>query len=302
MQENAGATWEALAAPAPLELDVLLWTRTWSLPDLEQSEALSALELAGVPTVGYHLDRWWGLEREHQLIDEPFFGCDVIVTAEGGVPAEAWATVGVDHVWAQPAVLREQCIIGTAQQRWRAPVGFVGSHAGYHDEWPWRRELVRWLRRYDRRARIIPGHPAKAVRGQELAEVYASIDVIVGDSCLAPYPWGPCERYWSDRVPETLGRGGFLLHPWVAGMEELGGYIDGEHLIYYEAGDVLSLEHALRWWTNDARAADRQRIALAGRQLVIERHTYEQRMLELFEDLHERGLIDEELVPRVVAG
>ena len=42
---------------------------------------------------------------------------------------------------------------------------------------------------------------------------YASIKVVVGDHCFAGMP-----RYWSDRLPETCGRGGFLLYPRTEGM------------------------------------------------------------------------------------
>lgn len=297
MQENAGETWAMLGRPEALELDLLLWTRTWHLPELPQAEALSALDRAGVPTVGYHLDRWWGLDREPQIIDEPYFGCDLMVTAElGPDDGRAWAGAGVEHAWYPPGVLRSQALVGSMVAKWRTDVGFVGSWAGYHDEWPWRRELVRWLpRTFGKRARLFPRHPAQAIRGAALADLYASIKVVVGDSCLAPYSDGSTPvRYWSDRVPETLGRGGFLLHPWVDGMEDDGGFVDGEHLIYYEPGNLTALRKSIEWWLDPAHDAERERICLAGRQLVLERHTYERRMLELFTDLADRGLLPAE--------
>jgi hypothetical protein len=45
----------------------------------------------------------------------------------------------------------------------------------------------------------------------------ASAKVVVGDSCFGGRP-----NYVSDRYYETRGRGGFLLHPWVEGVDHHG--------------------------------------------------------------------------------
>ena len=37
----------------------------------------------GRPIVAFHLDRWWDLNREHQIVDEPYFRCSLVVTADG---------------------------------------------------------------------------------------------------------------------------------------------------------------------------------------------------------------------------
>jgi hypothetical protein len=54
----------------------------------------------------------------------------------------------------------------------------------------------------------------QGVRGHLLNDVYASMKVVVGDCIFAGTP-----RYFSDRVPETLGRHGLLVHPFVDGLE-----------------------------------------------------------------------------------
>ncbi|MEX2253026.1 MAG: glycosyltransferase, partial [Thermoleophilaceae bacterium] len=120
------------------------------------------------------------------------------------------------------------------------------------------------------------GVATNQIRGPLLADLYASIKVVVGDSCLLPGDHG---RYWSDRIPETLGRGGFLLHPWVGGIDDH--FTDGEHLRLWPAGDWRELqrliEHYLR---NDD---ERRRIAEAGRLHVLENHTYTVRVRQLLE-------------------
>lgn len=279
LQEDDPATWGRLIHDAPADRpDFVLWTRTWHLPLLPQNDALAALRAAGIPTVAYHLDRWWGLPREHQVLDEPFFRCDVVVTADGGHD-DHWAAAGVTHWWAPPGVLgAEASALGAPRREYAADVGFVGSWSSYHPEWPWRRELIQRLRAfYGRRAGIWPRAGSPAIRGPALADLYASVKVVVGDSCLA----GGTARYWSDRIPETLGRGGFLIHPHVEGIEDH--YVDGKHLVLVEPGSWPAMHDAIERWLADPDG--RRQIAAAGREHVLIAHTYERRMADLIDRL-----------------
>ena len=91
-----------------------------------------------------------------------------------------------------------------------------------------RSRLVKWLRKnYDRQVKFWPEPNQHAVRGDDLTDLYASVKVVVGDSCLVPKPDGsPMTHYCSDRIPETLGRGGLLLHPVV---EDVTGKLFNHH-------------------------------------------------------------------------
>ena len=42
--------------------------------------------------------------------------------------------------------------------------------------------------------------------------------------------------YLSDRLPELIGRGGFLLHPYVDGVTDGTVFTDGEHLATWKLG------------------------------------------------------------------
>ncbi len=273
LQEDDPDTWSLLAMGKSSDIgaDVFCWTRTWHLPDSPQHEALSNLRSLGIPSVMYHLDRWWGLNRQHQIFDEPIFGCDLCVTADGGHDAE-WKAAGVNHRWLPPAVYRGEAErVGQFQRPFASDVAFVGSWRSYHAEWTHRMELVTHLRRwYGRRFKAWPnGH--RSIRGQMLADLYASAKVLVGDSCLVGDP----ARYHSDRVPETVGRGGFLLHPHVDGVfPEL--YVPGEHLDTWPLGDWDALHAKIERWLADDEG--RAKIASAGREHVLAHHLYEHRM------------------------
>lgn len=296
LQENDRRTWEVLADPmvaAEATVDLVLWTRTgwdwplhtgwsWEFAIDMQRRALEQLRRRGVPTVGFHLDRWWGLAREHQVADEPFFTCDLVVTADGGHD-DRWTAAGVNHVWMPPAVSRTEALREPrSNARTVPPVVFVGSWRGYHDEWPYRAELIAWLqRRYRRQVGLYP-RGGRAVRGQELVDLYRKATVVVGDSCLA----GGATRYWSDRIPETVGRGGFLVHPMVEGLAE---HFGPEHLATYDLGDWDQLGAIIDHHLAHPELA--AATAAAGREHVLAHHTYERRMEQLMAEATDQGLL-----------
>lgn len=285
MQENDPASWRRLAERG-VDADVLLWTRTaWDWRRLGEDPALvreiqwavlARCRADGVPTLGFHLDRWWGLAREYEVGIEPFFAVDVLATADGG-HEELWRQAGVRHVWLPPGVSQAECRPGTYRRHLASDVAFVGSWQGrYHPEWPHREELVSWLcEMYGPRVRFWPQPGRPALRGQALRDLYASVKVLVGDSCLV----GGAVRYCSDRIPETLGRGGYLLHPHVDGVTDGSLYIPGAHLATWPLGDWAALREQI-----DRALADepmRRAVTRAGREHVLARHTYERRVPEL---------------------
>lgn len=270
LQENEPGVFPRLAQVVG-DYDLVLWTRTgWHppVPADEQWAMLTAAAAAGVPTVGYHLDRWWGLHREHQVHEEPFFRCSLVVTADGGHDKQ-FAAAGVNHHWLPPGVSALECEPGTPRPEYQGDVAFVGSwRPGYHTEWTHRPQLVRHLNKWG--CRFWPAKGKPAIRGEALRDLYASTKVLIGDSCLV----GDATRYWSDRIPETLGRGGFLIHPYVEGIEEH--FTDGKHLRLWPVGDWAELDRLIAYYlTHDDERRD---IAAAGRAHVLEHHTYTVRM------------------------
>lgn len=275
---------ETLAKDVPARAegcDLFLWTQTYGLAVSggTREERHAMLDALHMPKVGFHLDLWHGLSSRawHLAEGEPFFRLDVLYTGDGGHAAE-WAAAGVNHRWSPPAVLGRECYLATPQRAYRSDVAFVGSwkHYDHEEHWPARREMLQAVRaRYRNRFALWPR--GQAIRGDELNRLFASAKVVVGDSCLA----GQIPRYWSDRIPETLGRGGFLIHPWVEGLEEH--FIDGEHLRLYPAGDHAELlrliEHYLRY--DD----DRERIRRAGHEHVKAHHTYAHRMERILSEV-----------------
>jgi len=279
-QEQEQATWSQR-----VDADVFLWTRTRSLSeqvDVELRDGmLNDCRERGIPTVGYHLDRWWGLGREPEVGVDPFFRVSLLCTADGGHDQQ-WADRGVRHVWFPPAISEFECGLGRDRVEFHSYVAFVGSWDGYgHPEWwPQRSRMLAHVESWygDAFARW-PLRGRSAIRGVDLKDLYASTDVVVGDSCLAPAADGtPMTRYWSDRVPETLGRGGILVHPDVEGMD------CDMPLFTYDLGDMDMLhdriETLLSWSPENTMKMRRQ--AVAWTQMF---DTYTARMRRLWEVL-----------------
>ncbi len=294
-QESHLTTWDALASDDWTAFggkpDLILWTRTgWPWPDRDamlakQTLMLQRADFAGIPVVGYHLDIWWGLKREHQVEEEPFFRSNLVITADGGHD-EKWLEAGVNHVWFPPAVSAREAKPGMRRTRLESKLAFVGSWQGsYHEEHAHRFELIAFLRKHFRNiCEFYPRIGQEAVRGQELRDLYASVDVVVGDSCFAG---SGLANYWSDRIPETLGRGGFLLHPMVPGLEEH--FSIGDHLGCWNAGDWDQLGVDIEFFM---KHTDRAReIATLGMLHVEQHHTYDVRMDQLVDLLLERNML-----------
>lgn len=261
---------------------MLLWTRTWAVNDNDCRAALQQLKDAGVPTVSYHLDRWWGLDREYQVESQPFFRTQLVVSPDGGSD-DRWEAAGVNHLWMPPGVYEPECgEVAPDRTRFPHDVIFVGSYPYPHAEWHAHRAAVieAMAAEFGDRFKVwAPAEMGHQIRGGDLQTLYASAKVVVGDSCLIGEP----SLYWSDRVPETLGRGGLLVHPEVTGMGEW--YANEVDLLTFPVGDPDAAVTAVAAALADPESA--ALIAKHGRETVLGRDTYRHRMMSLLEHVHD---------------
>ena len=157
-------------------------------------------------------------------------------------------------------------------------VVFVGSKK-YHPEWPYRTHLINWLdKNYGSRFEHYGNGGIESIRGIRLNKLYWSTKVVVGDTlCLNfNYP-----DYWSDRIYETLGRGGFLIHPYIPGIEKE--FVDKQHVVFYEYGNFDQLKELIDYYlTHDE---EREAIRLAGHELVKDKYTYKHRWEVILKEL-----------------
>jgi hypothetical protein len=262
--------------------DLFFWVQTYGLAVSggtidERSDMLTRVRAMGIPSVGAHLDKWLDLGREDQLAAEPYFRVDHLFTPDGDSRGR-FPALGINHHWMPPGVYEPECVRGNVRPEFQCDVAFVGHWQGhYHTESTHRFALVEWLQhRYGNRLGLWP--KGRAVRGTDLADLYESARVVVGDSCLVGTD-KQADRYWSDRIPETVGRAGLLLHPHVDGLADE--FTAGGHFDCWDAFDWDRLRILIDGYLDDPDRRDRVRFA--GQQHVLEHHTYTVRVRQILE-------------------
>lgn len=88
------------------------------------------------------------------------------------------------------------------------------------------------------------------------------------------------QHYWSNRIYEILGRGGFLLHPRTVGLDAE--FRDGEHYAGYDCGDWTWLRERIDYWLT--HADEREHIRRTGFERMATL-TYRDRCAELLQKI-----------------
>lgn len=278
----------------PDGVDLVLYTRTWgNTVTLEHLEELKKLH---IPTASYHLDLYVGLKREDGLDTDPFWKTDFVFTPDGSdQAAEVFKSKGINHHYIKPGVYKLQCYTaevspGEPYQKIR-DVLFVGGgeptgakHQYGHPEWGYRGQLLEWLEATYGECYTKFGFPQETIRNESLNDLYASSKVVVGDSlCLNfDHPY-----YWSDRVYETMGRGGFIIHPFITGMDEE--FEDGENIVFYEYNNWTQLKEKIDYYLE--HDDEREKIRLAGHEFVKNYATYHDRLKQMLGIISDAGAV-----------
>lgn len=194
----------------------------------------------------------------NRTLNEPFFTlADKVFTTDGGHDKE-WAEAGINHTTLRQGIHKPEHILYEAEQD--IDISFIGSHS------------------YDYRA-ILHRHLGKTygnnyhrfglnqeIRGLELNQLLARTKIVVGDSVPSP-------RYWSNRLYEICGRGGFMIFPYVEGIKE-----EIPSLVTYEWGNLEDLDKKIRYYLENEDEREQIR-----RKCFEEcgKHTYDERVKQL---------------------
>lgn len=292
LQEDKYNCDQLIAETLKADADLFIYQRTWGFVKGSHGHdgfwLLNQLREHGIPSASYHLDLYLGLDRDKTVnpTTDPFWATDIVFTADGGEDhSKEFARRGVNHVFMSPAVYHG----GTAPGKFVPEMGheivFVGTSKRYHKEWPYRERLIRALKKHFGHRFVVYGNDGDRpnVREEPLNNLYASAQVVVGDSLYSP-------GYWSDRYFETIGRGGFLIAPMVPGLEKF--LTPGEHFVAYDhmqgrRTDFTDLFALIEKYLIDIKA--REKIRKAGYEHVRDNHTYAHRMAETIAILQSRG-------------
>lgn len=254
-----------------LKSDMLIFIHThgWETPgSMTLSEMFKKLKKAKIPTVTYHLDLWFGLDREKDLDSDDFYNSIEFFFTVDKLMADYFNNnTKVKGVFLPAGVYDGESYIADKVNSADIKVVFTGSNK-YHSEWPYRAKLVGNLRkRYGKQFKHYGQGGLPNVRGDMLNSLYASSRVVVGDTLCKDfnYPY-----YLSDRVFEVTGRGGFIIHPYVKGIEEF--FEIDKEIVTYEYDNWKELYTKIEYYANNKD--EREAIRKAGFERTNKDHTY----------------------------
>ena len=260
--------------------DLFVWVHThgWSTPGrLTMQDMLLELKKHKVPSMTYHLDLWLGLNRQKDLLRKPVYQfIDHFFTVDSKMADWFNTKTSVKGHYLPAGVYDKECSYTptTAKEE----VIFVGSKT-YHPEWPYRPKLINFLSQtYGARFNLYGREGRGLVRGHELNNLYASTKVVVGDTLCPNFTY---PDYWSDRIYETLGRGGFLIHPYIKGLEKE--FEDKKHVVFYDYDNLDQLKKLVDYYLE--HDDEREQIRKAGHELVKNNYTYKNRWQTILKEL-----------------
>lgn len=282
VQENTATIEEIFSKLDGVSMLIHTHTHSWHIKDIAQ--VYRTCKERGIPTVGYHLDLWLGIQREKDLSTDPYWNIEYFFSVDKLMVDYLNERSEMPEAFFLPAgVFEDECYLGEFKEDLKCDVLFVGSR-GYHPEWPYRKQLIEWLEKeYGNRFKQYGGGGLGTIRGKDLNDLYASAKVVVGDTLCKGfnYPY-----YLSDRIFETTGRGGFIIHPYIKGLEDL--FVlnlphtkkedleKGVELITYDFNNFSGLKDSIDFFIemNETREA----IRLRGFERTKKEHTYTNRL------------------------
>lgn len=268
-----------------LSSDLFIWVHThgWKTPgEATMDQVLIELKKANIPTITYHLDLWFGLERQKDLEQDNFYKTIGHFFTVDKLMAD-WFNdnTNVKGHFIPPGVYDKECYIHKDydEKHYDHDVIFVGSKR-YHHEYKFRPQLIEFLRdTYKNKFCHVGGDgDTGTVRGDALNRIYARSKIAIGDTLNLNfnYPY-----YTSDRLFESTGRGGFTIYPNIKGLDQ---YFNNDEIVWYEHGNLNDLKNKIDYYLihEDEREAIRKR----GHERTKNNHTYVHRWKQILEELN----------------
>ena len=267
-----------------LDSDLFIWVHThgWQTPgSIDMVDVLHELKKHGIPTMTYHLDLWFGINRQKDLENDGFYkSIGHFFTVDKLMADWFNKNTKVKGHFMPPGVYDKECYIHPDKNKkyYDHDVIFVGSKR-YHQEYPFRPQLIDFLRETytDRFCHVGGDGDTGTVRGDALNRIYARSKIAIGDTLNINfnYPY-----YTSDRLFESTGRGGFTIYPKIVGLDK---YFKDDEVVWYEHGNLDDLKKKIDYYLE--HDDEREQIRLRGHERTKREHTYVHRWEQILKEL-----------------
>ena len=267
-----------------LDSDLFIWVHThgWQTPgSIDMVDVLHELKKHGIPTMTYHLDLWFGINRQKDLENDGFYrSIGHFFTVDKLMADWFNKNTKVKGHFMPPGVYDKECYIHPDKNKkyYDHDVIFVGSKR-YHQEYPFRPKLIDFLRETyaDRFCHVGGDGDTGTVRGDALNRIYARSKIAIGDTLNINfnYPY-----YTSDRLFESTGRGGFTIYPNIVGLDQ---YFKDDEVVWYEHGNLDDLKKKIDYYLE--HDDEREQIRLRGHERTKREHTYVHRWEQILKEL-----------------
>jgi hypothetical protein len=240
--------------------DVVLCTKLFCT---EPSTIIEFLKSKPYKFVSWNFDLYWGYPRENRLKTTPGFKADYVFTTDGGHD-EKWKEAGINHKCVRQGISASNCYLAEGTP---SDIVFVGSHNALY---PYRQQMLKFVKK-NYPLKWYGADNTNEVRNENLNKLYANSKIVIGDSVYSPF-------YWSNRVVETLGRGGFLIHPDVPGLKD-----EYPYLVTYKHGDFADLKSKIDYYL--LHEDDPKELVLKNFEWVKNNYTMDKKCAELLSKL-----------------
>ena len=222
---------------------------------------IKQLKFYDIKAVCWIFDLYIGYPREFRLNAPQFKDADILVSTDGGHNKE-FLEKGINHKCVRQGIYKPECFVVDKPKI--RDVAFVGSPNALYD---YRQNMLDFVKANYSSFKWFGQKDTNEIRGTRLNDLYGETKVIVGDSVYSPY-------YWSNRVVETLGRGGFLIHPNVEGIKQ-----EYPHLVTYEYKNFDDLKTKIDYYL--AHDDEREELRKKNFEWVRDNYTMDKKCAQL---------------------
>jgi hypothetical protein len=228
---------------------------------------IETLKFKGYKTISWTFDLYLGYPSRQDLSRFNFFDCDFVFLTDGG-HIKDYRDRRINAFLLRQGIPAEYNYLSMKDDKYDYDVVFVGCANKF---WPSRQRMLNALQNiYGNRFHWYGILDTNEIRGHELNKLYSTAKIVIGDSVYA-------ENYWSNRIYEVIGRGGFVIQAVIPGLNNE--FVPDKEYVPYDFGNYAELKKKIDYYLSNND--EREKIRLAGFDRVKNNYTFDHRIKEM---------------------